>query len=125
VGYVLPRLRRLLANVFAFYLKTKNFHRHMTDEIAESARKTGGTTVRSVGDIAPHQRLKDNGKESFMPGDMMAEIYLDNRELTEYLLLLHETCEKHNDIATASLIESWVDQAERRSWFLGEITKEV
>ena len=140
-------LRRLLADVFALYLKTKNFHWHMTgchfrdyhllldeqadqlfamtDEIAERARKVGGTTLRSVGDIARHQRLKDNEKESLTPGDMMTEICLDNRELTTYLRLTHETCEQHNDIATASLIENWVDQAERRSWFLAEITKEV
>lgn len=140
-------LRRLLADVFVFYLKTKNFHWHMTgrhfrdyhllldeqadqlfamtDEIAERARKIGGTTLRSVGDISRHQRLKDNENESLTPGDMMTEIYLDNRELTRFLRLTHETCEKHNDIATASLIENWVDQAERRSWFLAEITKEV
>lgn len=140
-------LRRLLADVFAFYLKTKNFHWHMTgrhfrdyhllldeqadqlfamtDEIAERARKIGGTTLRSVGDISRHQRLKDNEAESLTPRDMMTEIYLDNRELTRFLRLTHETCEKHNDIATASLIENWVDQAERRSWFLAEITKEV
>jgi starvation-inducible DNA-binding protein len=140
-------LRRLLADVFAFYLKTKNFHWHMTgrhfrdyhllldeqadqlfamtDEIAERARKIGGTTLRSVGDISRHQRLKDNEKESLTPLDMMTEIYLDNRELTGFLRLTHETCENHNDIATASLIENWVDQAERRSWFLAEITKEV
>jgi starvation-inducible DNA-binding protein len=102
-------LRRLLADVFAFYLKTKNFHWHMTgrhfrdyhllldeqpdqlfamtDEIAERARKIGGTTLRSVGDIAQHQRLKDNEKESLTSRDMMSEIYLDNRELTEYLRL--------------------------------------
>jgi starvation-inducible DNA-binding protein len=97
----------------------------MTDEIAERARKIGGTTLRSVGDIARYQRLKDNEKESLTPRDMMTEIYLDNRELTGFLRLTHETCEKHNDIATASLIENWVDQAERRSWFLAEITKEV
>jgi starvation-inducible DNA-binding protein len=87
----------------------------MTDEIAERARKIGGTTVRSVADIARHQRLKDNEKDSLIPRDMMTEIYLDNRGLTEYLRLMHETCETHNDIATASLIENWVDQAERRS----------
>lgn len=140
-------LRRLLADVFAFYLKTKNFHWHMTgrhfrdyhllldeqadqlfamtDEIAERTRKIGGTTLRSIGDVGRHQRLKDNEKESLMPGDMMTEIYLDNRELTGFLRSTHEICEKHNDIATASLIENWVDEAERRSWFLSEITKDV
>jgi len=137
-------LRRLLADVFALYLKTKNFHWHitgrnfrdchlldeqaeqlfaMTDEIAERARKIGGATLRSVGDIARHQHLRDNEKESVTPRDMMTEIYLDNQELTGVLRLTHETCEKHNDIATASLIENWVDQAERRCWFLAEITK--
>ncbi len=97
----------------------------MRDEIAERARKIGGTTLRSVGDIAQHQRLKDNEKESLTSRDMMSEIYLDNRDLTGYLHLMQETCEKHNDIATASLIENWVDQAERRSWFLAEIAKDI
>lgn len=140
-------LRRLLADVFAFYLKTKSFHWHMTgrhfrdyhllldeqadqlfamtDEIAERARKIGGTTLRSIGEISRHQRLKDNEKEALTPRDMMTEIYVDNRELTGFLRLTHETCEKHNDIATASLIENWVDEAERRSWFLSEITKDL
>lgn len=140
-------LRRLLADVFAFYLKTKTFHWHMTghhfrdyhllldehagqlfamtDEIAERTRKIGGTTLRSIGDVARHQRLKDNEKESLTARDMMTEIYLDNRELTRFLRSTHETCEKHNDIATASLIENWVDEAERRSWFLSEITKDL
>jgi starvation-inducible DNA-binding protein len=140
-------LRHLLADAFAFYAKTKNFHWHMTgrhfrdyhllldeqadqlfamtDEIAERARKIGGTTLRSVGDISRHQRLTDNEKEILTPRDMMTEIYMDNRKLTGFLRSTHETCEKHNDIATASLIENWVDEAERRSWFLAEITKEV
>jgi starvation-inducible DNA-binding protein len=140
-------LRHLLADVLAFYLKTKNFHWHMTgrhfrdyhllldeqadqlfamtDEIAERARKIGATTLRSVGDISRHQRLKDNEQETLGPREMMTEIYVDNRELTRFLRLAHEMCDKHNDIATASLIENWVDQAERRSWFLAEITKEV
>ena len=140
-------LRRLLADVFTFYSKTKNVYwdmtrRHfrdyhllldeqadqlfeMTDQIAERARKIGGTTLRSVSDIWRHQRLKDNEKEILTPRDMMAEIHRDNRELTGFLRLTHETCEKHNDIATASLIENWVDQAERRSWFLSEITKDL
>ena len=147
IAEISVRLRRWLADVFAFYLKTKNFHwpmtgRHFRDyhllldeqadqlfammgEIAERARKIGGTTLRSVGDISRHQRLRDNEKQSLTPRDMMTEIYLDNRELTRFLRLTHETCEKHNAIATASLIENWADQAERRSWFLSEITKEV
>jgi starvation-inducible DNA-binding protein len=140
-------LRRLLADVFAFYSKTKHFHWHMTgrhfrdyhllldeqadhlfamtDEIAERARKIGGTTLRSVGEISRHERLKDNEKETLTPRGTMTEIYMDNRELTGFLRLTHETCEKHNDIASASLIENWVDEAERRSWFLLEITKDL
>jgi starvation-inducible DNA-binding protein len=139
-------LRHLLADAFAFYIKIKIFHWHMTgrhfhdyhllldeqadqpfamtDEIAERARKIGGTTPRSVGDISRHQRLKDNEKESLTPLDMMTEIYMDNRKPTGFLRSTHETCEKHNDIATASLIENWVDEAERRSWFVTQITKE-
>ena len=97
----------------------------MTDKIAKRACKIGGTTILHVGDISRHQRLKDNEKEFLIPRDMMTEIYLDNRELPRFLRLTHETCEKHNDIATASLIENWVDEAERRSWFLSEITKDV
>jgi starvation-inducible DNA-binding protein len=140
-------LRHLLADAFAFYIKIKNVHWHMTgrhfrdyhllldeqadqlfamtDEIAERARKIGATTLRSVGDISRHQRLTDNEKKILAPRDMMTEIYMDNRKLTGFLRSTHETCEKHNDIATASVIENWVDEAERRSWFLAEITKEV
>jgi len=136
-------LRRLLADVFALYLKTKNFHWHisgrhfrdyhllldehaeqvfgMTDDIAERARKIGGDTLRSIGDIAKHQRLKDNDKTSLSPKDMLTELHLDNRELTRFLRVAHELCEKHNDVATASLIENWIDETERRTWFLSEI----
>ncbi len=136
-------LRHLLADVFALYVKTKNFHWHMsgphfrdyhllldeqaeqifamTDEIAERARKIGGTTLRSISDISRHQRLKDNDKESLPPKDMLAELRADNRELTRFLRSIHEVCEKHNDVATASLIENWIDETERRTWFLSEI----
>ena len=136
-------LRFLLADVFALYLKTKNFHWHMsgvhfrdyhllldeqaeqifdmTDDVAERARKIGETTLRSIGDIARHQRLKDNDKESISPKDMLAELCTDNRELARFLRLAHEVCEEHNDVATASLIETWIDQTERRTWFLSEI----
>jgi len=137
-------LRRLLADVFALYLKTKNFHWHMTgpnfrdyhllldehgtqifemtDDIAERARKLGGTTIRSIGDISKHQRLKDNNEEAVPPIQMLHELCRDNRELTRFMRSMHEVCEKYNDVATASLIEVWLDQTERRSWFLGEIT---
>jgi starvation-inducible DNA-binding protein len=136
-------LRSLLADAFALYLKTKNFHWHMsgvhfrdyhllldehadqifamTDDIAERARKIGETTLRSIGDIARHQRLKDNDKESLTPKDMLADLCVNSRELTRFLRLAHEVCEKHNDVATASLIENWIDETERRTWFLSEI----
>ena len=135
-------LRKLLADVFALYVKTKNFHWHMsgvhfrdyhllldehgsqifsmTDDIAERARKIGGTTVRSVSDISKHQRLKDNNDERVSPENMLAELCADNQELRRHLLSTHELFEKHNDVATASLIENWIDEAERRSWFLSE-----
>lgn len=139
-------LRKLLADVFALYVKTKNFHWHMsgrhfrdyhllldehgtqifamTDDIAERARKIGGTTVRSVGDISKHQRLKDNNAEGVAPEDMLAELRADNQELKRNLRSAHELCEKHNDVATASLIENWIDETERRTWFLSEIVTE-
>jgi starvation-inducible DNA-binding protein len=135
-------LRELLADVYALYLKTKNFHWHMsgphfrdyhllldeqadqiyamTDDIAERARKLGGTTLRSISDIARHQRLKDNNAESVTPKDMLTELYADNQKLSGYLLSVHEICDRHDDVATASLIENWIDQTERRAWFLIE-----
>jgi starvation-inducible DNA-binding protein len=139
-------LRRLLADVFALYVKTKNFHWHMsgphfrdyhllldeqgtqifgmTDDIAERARKIGGTTIRSISDISKHQRLKDNNAERVAPEQMLAELRADNLELTRSLRSTHELCEKHNDVATASLIENWIDETERRTWFLSEIVTE-
>jgi starvation-inducible DNA-binding protein len=139
-------LHKLLADVFALYVKTKNFHWHMsgrhfrdyhllldehgtqifamTDDIAERARKIGGTTVRSVSDISKHQRLKDNNAERVAPENMLAELRADNQELTGNLRSAHELCEKHNDVATASLIENWIDETERRTWFLSEIVTE-
>ena len=138
-------LRQLLADTFALYLKTKNFHWHMTgqhfrdyhllldehseqifamtDDIAERARKIGGTTLRSIGDISKHQRLKDNDQENISPKDMLAELSADNQALTRYFRSAHETCEKYNDVATTSLIEVWIDQTERRTWFLSEIVQ--
>src|SRR5207237_9726932 len=125
-------LRPLLADVFALYLKTKNFHWHMsgrhfrdyhllldehseqifamTDEIAERARKIGGTTLHSISDITRHQRLKDNNDEVVSPKDMLAELCTDNQQLTRSLRSTHEVCEQHNDVATASLIENWIDE---------------
>ena len=140
-------LRPLLADTFALYLKTKNFHWHMagrhfrdyhllldehgeqifamTDDIAERARKIGGTTLHSISDISRHQRLKDNNEEFVAPKDMMAELCADNRELTKLLRATHEVCGRHNDVATTSLLETWIDQSERRTWFLAEIIEEL
>jgi len=136
-------LRKLLADVFALYVKTKNFHWHMsgrhfrdyhllldehgtqifamTDDIAERARKIGGTTIRSVSDISKHQRLKDNNAEGVAYEDMLSGLRADNQQLTRNLRSTHELCDKHNDVATASLIENWIDETERRTWFLSEI----
>jgi starvation-inducible DNA-binding protein len=145
VSEISTSLRQLLADVFALYVKTKNFHWHMsgphfrdyhllldehgeqifamTDDIAERARKIGGTTIRSISDIAQHQRLKDNDQEVVAPGNMLAELCADNQRLTRFLRVAHELCDRHNDVATASLIEVWIDQTERRTWFLAEIVR--
>jgi starvation-inducible DNA-binding protein len=136
-------LRHLLADVFALYIKTKNFHWHMsgshfrdyhllldeqgeqlfemTDVIAERARKLGGTTLHSIGDISRHQRLKDNDDDAVPPQNMLAELLDDNQLLTKFLRSAHELCDKDNDVATASLIENWIDETERRTWFLSEV----
>ena len=140
-------LRQLLADVFALYVKTKNFHWHMsgrhfrdyhllldehseqifamTDDIAERARKIGGATLHSISDISRHQRLKDNDAEVVTPKDMLAELSADNQHLTRFLRSTHEVCAKHNDVATTSLIENWIDQTERRTWFLSEIVRDL
>jgi starvation-inducible DNA-binding protein len=97
----------------------------MTDVIAERARKLGGTTIRSIGDISRHQRLRDNNDEFVTPKDMLAEVLADNRELTRSLRSTHEVCERQNDVATASLIEVWIDETERRAWFLLEIVRAI
>ena len=136
-------LRKLLADVFTLYMKTKNFHWHMSgkhfrdyhlllddhatqifamvDDIAERARKLGATTIRSIGDISQHQRLKDNNAEFVTPKEMLMELHADNVHLTRSLRSTHEVCDRHNDVATASLIENWIDETERRSWFLSSI----
>src|ERR671919_634576 len=93
----------------------------ITDTIAERARKIGGTTIRSISDIAKNQRLKDNNKEGVSPQEMISELCDDNQQLTRALRAAHEVCDRHNDVATASLIEVWIDESERRTWFLSEI----
>jgi starvation-inducible DNA-binding protein len=135
-------MNAILADVFALYLKTKNFHWHMsgphfrdyhllldeqgdqlfamTDPIAERIRKIGGTTLRSIGHIARNQRILDNDAEYVEPEDMLAELREDNKTLVARLREAHNVCEDHKDVATTSLIEVWIDETERRTWFLFE-----
>jgi starvation-inducible DNA-binding protein len=135
-------LKLLLADFFALYVKTKNFHWHLsgphfrdyhllfdeqateifaaTDDIAERGRKIGGLTVHSIGEIGRIKRIGDNDAEYVTPEDMLAELRDDNERLACELRRTHELCEEHGDVATASLIETWIDQAERRVWFLFE-----
>ncbi|MDR0786775.1 MAG: DNA starvation/stationary phase protection protein [Gemmatimonadota bacterium] len=138
-------LNILLADVFALYLKTKSFHWHvsgplfygnhllldeqaaaifaMTDSLAERVRKIGGLTIHSIGEIARLQRIRDNDEDYVGPKDMFAELREDNLALVKSLREAHEVCDEAGDIATASLIEVWVDEAERRVWFLFEATR--
>lgn len=147
VADITAALRQLLADTFTLYLKTKNFHWHMTsrhfrdyhllldehsdqifamtDDLAERARKIGGTTIHSIGEVSREQRLKDNDEETVSPKDMLVELCDDNQALTRYFRAAHETCEKYNDVATASMIEVWIDQTERRTWFLTEIVQDL
>jgi len=135
-------LNAVLADVFTLYMKTKNFHWHMsgphfrdyhlmldeqseqifasTDVIAERVRKVGGNTLRSIGDIARKQRLADNDADYVDPQDMLAELREDNQRLVASMREAHEVCDEHHDIATASLLENFIDEAERRVWFLYE-----
>jgi starvation-inducible DNA-binding protein len=138
-------LNLLLADVFALYLKTKNFHWHMsgphfrdyhlmldeqsdqifamTDDIAERVRKIGGRTIHSIGHIAKLQRVKDNDAEYVDPIDMLAELREDNKDLVRRMRQTHELTDEENDVATTSLLENWIDEAERRAWFLFESTR--
>ena len=138
-------MNAILADVFALYLKTKNFHWHMsgphfrdyhlmldehadqlyamTDPIAERIRKTGGSTLRSIGNIARIQRIKDNDAEFVDPLDMLAELREDNQLLATRLRVLHDLVDEHRDIASASLMETWIDETERRTWFLYESSR--
>ena len=93
----------------------------MTDTIAERSRKLGAKTLRSIGEISREQRLKDNDRDSVSVEEMLSELRADNRELTRFLRLAHEACERYNDVATASFIEVWIDETERRTWFLAEV----
>ena len=138
-------MNAILADVFALYVKTKNFHWHMsgphfrdyhllldeqadqlfamTDPIAERVRKLGGLTLRSIGHIGRTRRVLDNDAEYVEPLDMLAELTEDNKQLATRLREAHNVCEEHRDVATASLIEVWIDETERRTWFLFETTR--
>jgi starvation-inducible DNA-binding protein len=140
-------LTTLLADFFALYVKTKNFHWHIsgqhfrdyhlmldeqgdqifaaTDAIAERVRKVGGTTLRSIGQISREQRIADNDADYVTPLDMLAELRQDNLQLTASMRETHGLCDEHGDVATASLLEVWIDEAERRTWFLFEATRGV
>jgi starvation-inducible DNA-binding protein len=135
----------LLADMFALYLKTKNFHWHVsgphfrdyhllldeqadqifatTDPIAERVRKIGGTTLRSIGQIGHQQRVLDNDAEYVTPLDMLAELRDDNLQLVAHMRETHDLCDEHGDVASTSLLENWIDEAERRTWFLYEATR--
>jgi len=139
-------LKLLLADMFAVYLKTKNFHWHVsgphfrdyhllldehadqifatTDPIAERARKIGGTSLRSIGEISSTQRVLDNDADYVTPKDMLAELRDDNAALVGHMRGLHDMVAEYRDVVTASLLENWIDEAERRAWFLFEATRE-
>jgi starvation-inducible DNA-binding protein len=138
-------INRLLADAFALYLKTKNFHWHMsgphfrdyhllldeqseqifatTDPLAERVRKIGGNTLRSIGDISRHQKIEDNDADYVTPDDMLAELAEDNRTMAKATREAHGICDEHGDVATASLLENYIDETERRAWFLYEATR--
>jgi starvation-inducible DNA-binding protein len=135
-------LTQLLADTFALYIKTKNFHWHMsgahfrdyhllldeqgdqifamTDPLAERVRKIGGTTLRSIGHVGRLQRVLDNDADYVTPLDMLAELRDDNKQLATHMRETHDLCDEHRDVASASLLEVWIDETERRTWFLFE-----
>ena len=145
VNEISGALRILLADMFTLYVKTKNYHWHMsgphfrdyhllldeqadqifatTDDIAERARKIGGTTIRSIGHIARLQRVQDNDADFVTPMDMLTELRDDNKQLTANMRETHGLTDEHRDVATTSLLENWIDEAERRTWFLYEATR--
>lgn len=140
-------LNGLLADAFALYLKTKNFHWHVsgphfrdyhrmldeqadqifatTDPLAERVRKIGGKTLRSIGNIAAVQSLKDNDEDFVAPRDMLLELMEDNKKVAEAMRDAHKICDDHEDVATASLLEVYIDETERRTWFLFEASRDV
>ncbi|HKD49136.1 MAG TPA: DNA starvation/stationary phase protection protein [Rhizomicrobium sp.] len=140
-------LNQLVADNFALYLKTKNFHWHVSgphfrdyhllfdeqaeqifasiDDLAERVRKLGARTVHSVGEIARLQTLGDNDKVYVSPADMLRELMVDNKKMMQQMRTVHELCDQHNDVATASILENFIDQTERRNWFLFEASRKA
>jgi starvation-inducible DNA-binding protein len=147
VSEISAKLNEILATTFALYLKTKNFHWHVsgphfrdyhllldeqgeqifasTDDIAERARKIGGTTLRSIGQISKLQGIEDNDESYVAPGDMLRELMADNKAVVKAMRACHELCDEHDDVATASILENFIDQAERRLWFLFEASRKA
>ena len=147
VSEISEQLNAILATTFALYLKTKNFHWHVsgphfrdyhllldeqgeqifdsTDDIAERVRKIGGTTLRSIGQISKLQGIEDNDESFVSPGNMLRELMSDNKKLIEAMRGCHEVCDKYGDVATASILENFIDQAERRVWFLFEASRKA
>ena len=147
VSEISKHLNAILATTFAIYLKTKNFHWHVsgphfrdyhllldeqgeqifdsTDDIAERVRKIGGTTLRSIGQISKLQGIEDNDESFVSPADMLRELMSDNKKLIEAMRGCHEVCDKYGDVATASILENFIDQAERRVWFLFEASRKA
>jgi len=147
VSEISEQLNAILATTFALYLKTKNFHWHVsgphfrdyhllldeqgeqifdsTNDIAERVRKIGGTTLRSIGQISKLQGIEDNDESFVSPGDMLRELMSDNKKLIEAMRGCHEVCDKYGDVATASILENFIDQAERRVWFLFEASRKA
>lgn len=145
VEHIAQSLNGLLADTFALYLKTKNFHWHVsgphfrdhhlmfdehaaqifatTDDIAERVRKVGGSTLRSIGEISKLQRIADNNEEFVDPADMLRELMADNKTLLANLRETHDLCDEFDDVASQSLIENWIDETERRIWFLFEASR--
>jgi starvation-inducible DNA-binding protein len=145
IGDISAALNGVLADAFALYLKTKNFHWHVsgphfrdyhlmldehgeqifasTDELAERVRKIGGTTIRSIGQIAKLQTIEDNNEDFVDPADMLKELMADNKKVAAAMRKAHKVCDEHEDVASASLLENFIDQTERRTWFLFEAAR--
>jgi starvation-inducible DNA-binding protein len=147
VKAISAKLNEILATTFALYLKTKNFHWHVsgphfrdyhllldeqsdqifasTDDIAERVRKIGGTTLRSIGQISKLQGIEDNNESYVAPGDMLRELMADNKAVVRAMRECHELCDENDDVATASILENFIDQAERRLWFMFEASRKA